>query len=56
MAQSDLVIIHTEWNDFKSISFKSIMKNKKYVIFDMRNIYSQKKMKQLRINYFCVGG
>jgi UDPglucose 6-dehydrogenase len=56
MYKSDLIIIHTEWNDFKSINFKSIMKNKKYIIFDMRNIYSQTKMKQLKINYFCVGG
>ena len=25
---SDLIIIHTEWNDFKSINFKKIVKNK----------------------------
>ena len=37
---ADLVIIHTEWNDFKSINFKSLVKGKKFMIFDMRNIYS----------------
>ena len=37
--KSDLIIIHTEWNDFKSIDFKRDVKNKKFIIFDMRNIY-----------------
>ena len=37
---SDLIIIHTEWNDFKSINFKNLVKKKKFIIFDMRNIYS----------------
>ena len=38
--KSDLIIIHTEWNDFKNINFKKDVKNKKFSIFDMRNIYS----------------
>jgi len=52
---SDLIIIHTEWNDFKSINFKKDVKNKKFIIFDMRNIYSSNKMKELKIKYFSVG-
>ena len=52
---ADLIIIHTEWNDFKSINFKKIFQNKKFIIFDMRNIYSASKMKELKINYFGVG-
>tara|TARA_B110000027_G_scaffold8871_1_gene7905 strand:- start:873 stop:2159 length:1287 start_codon:yes stop_codon:yes gene_type:complete len=52
---SDLIIIHTEWNDFKSINFKKEVKKKKYIIFDMRNIYSPTKMKDLKIKYFGVG-
>ena len=40
---SDLIIIHTEWNDFKSINFKKKVQNKKFQIFDMRNIYSSLK-------------
>ena len=53
--QSDLIIIHTEWNDFKSINFKKEVQNKKFKIFDMRNIYSSIKMKKLNIKYFGVG-
>ena len=52
---ADLIIIHTEWNDFKSINFKNEVKNKKFAIFDMRNIYSSIKMKELKIKYFGVG-
>ena len=52
---ADLIVIHTEWNDFKSINFKKFVQNKKFVIFDMRNIYSPSKMKELKINYFGVG-
>ena len=52
---SDLIIIHTEWNDFKSINFKKIVQNKKFKIFDMRNIYLSKKMKEKKIKYFAIG-
>ena len=52
---SDLIIIHTEWNDFKSINFKKIVKNKKFKIFDMRNIYSLSKMNENKIKYFSIG-
>jgi len=52
---SDLVIIHTEWNDFKSINFKNISKNKKLIIYDMRNIFSPSKIKKLGFKYFGIG-
>ena len=52
---SDLVIIHTEWNDFKSINFKNLIKKKKFIIYDMRNIYSPEKIKEQGIKYYSVG-
>ncbi len=52
---SDLVIIHTEWNDFKSINFKNLVKGKKFTIYDMRNIYSPSKIKAQGFKYFSVG-
>ena len=52
---ADLIIIHTEWNDFKSINFKKVVQNKKFKIFDMRNIYSATKMKEKKIKYFSIG-
>jgi UDPglucose 6-dehydrogenase len=53
--RSDLIIVHTEWNDFKTINFKKDVKNNKFSIFDMRNIYSVKKMKDQKIKYFSIG-
>ena len=52
---SDIVIIHTEWNDFKSINFKKFSKNKKLIIYDMRNIYSPNKIKKQGLKYFGIG-
>ena len=53
--RSDLVIIHTEWNDFKSLNFKTLVKGKKFIIYDMRNIYSPTKIKAQGFKYFSVG-
>ena len=52
---ADLVIIHTEWNDFKSINFKNLVKGKKFIIYDMRNIYSPTKIKAQGFKYFSIG-
>ena len=52
---SDLVILHTEWNDFKFLNFKKIVKKNNFKIFDMRNLYSPLKMKKLKIKYYGIG-
>ena len=53
--KADLVIIHSEWDEFKTIDFKKISRGKKLKIFDMRNLYSPKKMKNLGITYYSIG-
>ena len=53
--ESDLVILHTEWNDFKTINFKKLSKSKKLKIYDMRNIYSPNKIKAQGFKYFGIG-
>ena len=52
---SDLIILHTEWNDFKLLNFKKLVKKRNFKIYDMRNMYSPSKMKKLNINYFGIG-
>ena len=52
---ANLVIIHTDWNDFKSLNFKKYVKGKKFIIYDMRNIYSPTKIKSQGFKYFSVG-
>ncbi len=56
---ADLIIIHTEWNEFKQLNFKKITKKitkkKNFKVFDMRNLYSTSEMKKNKINYFSIG-
>ena len=53
--KSDLIVLHTEWNDFRLLNFKKIVKKDNFKIFDMRNIYSPIKMKNQKIDYFSIG-
>ena len=53
--KSDLIIIHTEWNDFKILNFKKLVQKNNFIVYDMRNIYSPLKMKKLKIKYFGIG-
>ena len=55
VVNADLIIIHTEWNDFKSLNFNKLIKTKKTIIYDMRNLYSPIKMKKLNVKYLSVG-
>tara|TARA_B100000029_G_scaffold17937_1_gene18231 strand:+ start:100 stop:1398 length:1299 start_codon:yes stop_codon:yes gene_type:complete len=52
---SDLIVVHTEWNEFKLIDLKKIVKKKNFIIYDMRNIYSPEKLKKQNIKYFGIG-
>ena len=52
---SDLIILHTEWNEFKSLNFKKLVKKRNFKIYDMRNLYSPNKMRKSNIKYFGIG-
>jgi UDPglucose 6-dehydrogenase len=52
---SDLIVLHTEWNEFKSLNFKKLVKKRNFKVYDMRNLYSPDKMRKLNIKYFGVG-
>ena len=53
--KTDLVIIHTEWEEFKAIDFKKLSKNKKFMIYDLRNLYSAEFMKKKGFKYYSIG-
>lgn len=57
IAGSDALMLVTEWNEFRVID-KNKLKNlmKKAVIFDGRNIYDYQELKNLGIDYDCIGG
>ena len=52
---ADLIVLLTEWDEFKSLDFKKIVKNGKLKIYDLRNLYSAEEMKKNKIKYFSVG-
>ena len=52
---SDLLIIHTEWNEFKQLNFNKLNNKKNFKIFDIRNLYSPAKMKKNNIEYYSIG-
>ena len=52
---ADLIILHTEWNEFKNINFKKLVNKRNFIIYDMRNIYSHRRMISNGIKYFGIG-
>ena len=52
---ADLIILLTEWDEFKSINFRSIIKKKNFKIYDLRNLYTAEEMKQKNIEYYSIG-
>ena len=54
-SNSDLVILLTEWDEFKAIDFKKIIKKKDFKVYDLRNIYNPEEMKKKKIKYFSIG-
>ena len=52
---ADLIILHTEWDEFKIIDFKKINKNKNLKVYDLRNLFNNNEMLRRKIKYFSVG-
>ena len=52
---ADLIILHTEWDEFKSIDFKKLNKRNKFQIYDLRNLYNYKDMLKKKIRYYSIG-
>ena len=52
---ADLIIIHTDWEEFKALDFKKLNKKKNFRIFDMRNLYSAEIMKKKGLSYYSIG-
>ena len=53
----DLIIIHTEWDEFKNLNFSKIKNNnKKVIIYDLRNLYDNKTfINKKNITYYSIG-
>ena len=56
LKDADALILATEWNEFRNPDFELIKKELKCpIIFDGRNQYNPKLMKEYGIEYFCIG-
>ena len=53
--KADLIILHTEWDEFKSLNFNKLLKNKKSIVYDLRNLYDVEQMKKKKYRYFSIG-
>ncbi len=56
LENSEALILMTEWNEFRNPNFdkiKTLLKNP--VVFDGRNVYDVKKMKENGFDYFSIG-
>ena len=51
----DLIILLTEWDEFKSLDFKKLNKKKNFKVYDLRNLYNPEEMLNKKIKYFSVG-
>ncbi len=53
---ADVIVILTEWGEFKNISLSSLKnKMKGNKIFDYRNIFNPETMNKLGFEYYCLG-
>ena len=52
---ADLVVLHTEWDEFKNLDFNKMRKNNNLKLYDLRNLYDFEEMKRKKIKYFSVG-
>ena len=53
--EADLIILHTEWDEFKSLDYNKIVKNKKFKLYDLRNLYDHSEMNKKKIKYYSIG-
>tara|TARA_B100002052_G_scaffold100754_1_gene93026 strand:+ start:787 stop:2073 length:1287 start_codon:yes stop_codon:yes gene_type:complete len=52
---ADLIIINTEWDEFKSIDFRKVVKKSNFKIYDMRNLYNPSELKKRNLKYYSIG-
>lgn len=53
---SDVVILVTEWPEFKTVDLDKVKKNLKHAnMVDGRNVFNPKEMKKLGFNYISIG-
>ncbi len=53
---ADLLVIHTEWNEYRGLDLLKVKKElKNQIILDLRNIFNLDDMKKFNIKYYGIG-
>ena len=53
---ADLLVIHTEWNEYRGLDLLKVKKElKNPIILDLRNIFNLDDMKRFNIKYYGIG-
>ena len=52
---ADLIILLTEWDEFKSVDFKRVVKKNNFKVYDLRNLYKADEMKRSKVKYYSIG-
>ena len=53
---ADLLVIHTEWNEYRGLDLLKVKKElKNPIILDLRNIFNLDDMKKINIKYYGIG-
>ena len=56
MKNADLLVIHTEWNEYRGLDLLKVKKElKNPIILDLRNIFNLDDVKKLNIKYYGIG-
>lgn len=56
LPETDVVVIITEWNEFRLLDFKRVKSlMKRPVMVDLRNIYNPEEMAAAGFHYTCIG-
>ena len=56
MKNADLLVIHTEWNEYRGLDLLKVKKElKNPIILDLRNIFNLEDMKKSNIKYYGIG-
>lgn len=56
MQDADMLVVLTEWNEFRSLDLKKVKALlNKAVVVDLRNIFKRMEMKQLGFRYISIG-
>ena len=53
--KADLIILHTEWDEFKSLNFNSLIKKRKTSLYDLRNLLNTEDIKAKNLEYLSIG-